>query len=110
MSPRSKREYIDAIYVRYKRASRKRKTEILNEFCLNFGYHRKHAIRVLNNFKCCGQSKPLNNLKNNIRKWFTEVVTSTLLYVNISLQFFMPNTKKYIYIPSSHTKLIFFRF
>jgi hypothetical protein len=54
MSPRSKREYIwlkshlrDAIFVRYKHASRKAKTLILDEFCATSGYHRKHAIRVL---------------------------------------------------------------
>ena len=50
MSPRSKREYIEAIYLRYKQASRKEKSIILNKFCMNCGYHRKHAIRVLNNF------------------------------------------------------------
>jgi len=51
MSPRSKREYIDAIFVRYKNASRKAKTLILDEFCATSGYHRKHAIRVLRGFK-----------------------------------------------------------
>lgn len=51
MSPRSKREYIDAIFVRYKHASRKAKTIILDEFCATSGYHRKHAIRVLRWFK-----------------------------------------------------------
>jgi hypothetical protein len=47
MSPRSKREYIEAIFVRYKKASSKTKTLILDEFCATCGYHRKHAIRVL---------------------------------------------------------------
>ncbi len=51
MSPRSKREYIEAIYLRYKRASPKEKTLILNEFCATCGYHRKHAIRLLRGFK-----------------------------------------------------------
>jgi hypothetical protein len=51
MSPRSKREYIEAIFVRYKNASRKAKTLILDEFCATSGYHRKHAIRVLRWFK-----------------------------------------------------------
>jgi hypothetical protein len=44
-------EYLEAIYVRYKKASLKEKTMILNEFCLNCDYHRKHAIRLLNHFK-----------------------------------------------------------
>jgi hypothetical protein len=51
-------EYLEAIFLRYKRASLKEKTLILNEFCLNCGYHRKHAIRVLNNFKRFTKPKP----------------------------------------------------
>ena len=50
MSPRSKREYTEAIHLRYKNASR-RETVILDEFCATCGYHRKHAIRVLKGFK-----------------------------------------------------------
>jgi len=33
MSPRSKREYREAVYLRYKNATRHEKTAILNEFC-----------------------------------------------------------------------------
>ena len=51
MSPRSKREYIEAIFLRYKKASRKEKTTILDEFSTICGYHRKHAIRLLRGFK-----------------------------------------------------------
>ena len=51
MSPRSKREYVEAIFLRYKKASRKEKTTILNQFCTMCGYHRKHAIRLLRWFK-----------------------------------------------------------
>ena len=51
MSPRSKREYVEAIFLRYKRASRKEKTTILDQFCTVCGYHRKHAIRLLRGFK-----------------------------------------------------------
>jgi len=51
MSPRSKSEYIEAIFLRYKKASLKGKTTILNEFCANCGYHRKHAIRLLRGFR-----------------------------------------------------------
>lgn len=58
MSPRARMEYLETIYLRYKRASLKEKTLILNEFCLNCGYHRKHAIRVLNNFKRFTKPKP----------------------------------------------------
>ena len=51
MSPRSKREYTEAIHLRYKNATHQEKTIILDEFCATCGYHRKHAIRVLRRFK-----------------------------------------------------------
>jgi hypothetical protein len=51
MSPQSKREYQETVYLRYKNATRSEKTTILNEFCATCGCHRKHAIRVLRKFK-----------------------------------------------------------
>jgi len=58
MSPRSKREYREAVHVRYKNASRYEKTAILNEFCATCTCHRKHAIRVLKRFKRFTKPKP----------------------------------------------------
>ena len=58
MSPRAKMEYLETIYLRYKKASVRKKTLILNEFCLNCGYHRKHAIRLLNHFKRFAKPTP----------------------------------------------------
>ena len=49
MSPNSKREYTQAVAKRYKRADIFQKSVILNEYCTVTGYHRKHAIRKLNN-------------------------------------------------------------
>jgi len=40
----------EAIYLRYRRSSRKKKAAILDEFCAACGYHRKHAIRILRKF------------------------------------------------------------
>jgi hypothetical protein len=51
MSPRSKREYTEAIHKRYKHASRSEKKVILDEFCSTTGYHRKYAIVLLKSFK-----------------------------------------------------------
>ena len=52
MSPRSKKEYLEALFPRYKKTrSKEQKTEILNEFCKVCGYHRKHAIRLLGKFR-----------------------------------------------------------
>lgn len=66
MSPGARMEYLESIYLRYKRASRKEKTIILNEFCLNCGYHRKHAIRLLNNFKRFTKPKPRKRGKPSV--------------------------------------------
>jgi hypothetical protein len=51
MSPRSKREYTEAVHLRYKNVPRHEKTAILDEFCATCRCHRKHAIRVLKGFK-----------------------------------------------------------
>ena len=51
MSPQSKEEYFEVLYKRYKEASRKEKTVIINECCAVCGYHRKHAIRRLRGYK-----------------------------------------------------------
>ena len=48
MSQSSKREYLKRIYPRYQQAEGQEKRRILDEFCANCGYHRKHAIRLLN--------------------------------------------------------------
>jgi hypothetical protein len=58
MGPRSKREYLEAIFLRYKQASRNEKSSNLNEFCTTCGYHRKHAIRILRKFKGFTEPKP----------------------------------------------------
>jgi hypothetical protein len=47
MSQASKKEYLKRIYPRYEKAEREEKRRILDEFCANCGYHRKHAIRLL---------------------------------------------------------------
>jgi hypothetical protein len=41
-------EYFRVIYGRYRKAEGKAKVGMLDEFCLNTGYHRKYAIRLLN--------------------------------------------------------------
>ena len=58
MSPRSKKEYVEAVFLRYKKASRLQKKVILDEFCRTLGYHRKHAIRLLRGFKRFTAPKP----------------------------------------------------
>ena len=48
MSAHAKREYVQAIYGRYRQARRPDKGRILSEFCHVVGCHRKSAIRLLN--------------------------------------------------------------
>ncbi len=43
----SRREYLEAIGKRYRKATRKEKSIILGEFCATCGYNRKYAIRLL---------------------------------------------------------------
>ncbi len=48
MSRASRWDYLQRVYPRYRKANRGEKQGILDEFCANCGYHRKHAIRLLN--------------------------------------------------------------
>ena len=48
MGNKGRWEYLQAIYERYRKAGRREKKVILNEFCANTGYRRKYAIRLLN--------------------------------------------------------------
>jgi len=48
VSNKARWEYFRAIYGRYQQGDRQARQAILNEFCLNTGYHRKYAIRLLN--------------------------------------------------------------
>lgn len=48
MSQFSKKEYLETIQPRYKKATRLEKQQILDEFVNTTGYHRKYAIRILN--------------------------------------------------------------
>lgn len=48
MSQKSKRELLETVQPRYRKAGKKEKQGILDEFVDVTGYHRKYAIRVLN--------------------------------------------------------------
>ena len=61
MSPPAKKEYTEVIRSRYRKAGKKEKHLILNEFCNVCHYNRKYAIRLLN-------SKPPPLGKTNLAK------------------------------------------
>ena len=48
MEGRARWEYLQAIHGRYRAATRREKSQILDEFCQVTGYHRKYALRRLN--------------------------------------------------------------
>jgi hypothetical protein len=58
MSPQSKKEYLEVIFKRYKRATKTQKHLILDEFCAATKYHRKHAIRLLRGFRRFTKPQP----------------------------------------------------
>ena len=59
MSPRSKKEYMETIWLRYKRATKRaEKSALITELCTTCNWHRKHAIRALKKFKRFTKPKP----------------------------------------------------
>jgi len=82
MSSRSKREYLEAIYLRYKRASRKDKAIILDGFCTTCGYHRKHAIRLLK--KVTRFIKPKKKKRGRTPLYSKEVIVKPLKKIWLS--------------------------
>ena len=48
MGKNERHAYLKAIQLRYRRADKKGKAGILDEFCAVCSYHRKYAIRILN--------------------------------------------------------------
>lgn len=47
MTTEMRRVYLETIRLRYRKSTKKQKSEILNEFCNVCGYERKYAIRIL---------------------------------------------------------------
>jgi hypothetical protein len=48
MSAHARREYVQAMYARYRQSGRAERGRLLTEFCAVVGYHRKSAIRLFN--------------------------------------------------------------
>lgn len=54
----ARKELIEALSTRYRAAARPDKARILDEFSRLTGYHRKHAIRVLNGATAAREPAP----------------------------------------------------
>lgn len=61
MSKKSRREYLHKISVRYIKAGKEEKAKILDEFCSVCSYHRKYAIKLLN-------QSPLPEISNQTKR------------------------------------------
>ena len=55
MSPEGRRELVATVIERYLRSTQAERGRILDEVVALTGYHRKHAIRVLNGTRQCRQ-------------------------------------------------------
>jgi hypothetical protein len=72
MSPQARREVLNAVRSRYRKANRQEKTRILDEFIALTGYHRKYAIQLLNH----GAPKTRSKTRNRRRTYTAEVVAA----------------------------------
>lgn len=70
-----RKELVIAIRERYSRASKSEKSNILNEFTLLSGHHRKHAIRLLQK-SIATKSQPMNMIRNRV---YDEAVKDALV-------------------------------
>ena len=74
MTGNSKRELLEAIRPRYRRANKAEKTCILDEFVAITGYHRKHAIRLLKH----GVKKPKRKKRGRPKVYTGEVISALI--------------------------------
>ena len=59
MSPHSKKDYMETIWLRYKKATKRtQKSALISELCTTCNWHRKHAIRALKKFRRFTKPKP----------------------------------------------------
>lgn len=74
MTRNGKRELLEAIRPRYRRANRAEKTRILDEFVAINGHHRKHAIRLLRH----GVKPPGKKKRGRPRVYTGEVISALI--------------------------------
>jgi len=102
MSPKFKKEYMEKFHLRYKKAkTRTEKSNLITELCITCNWHRKHAIRTLNNYKRF--TKPKSKPRGKPSKYNKPEIIKILK--RIWLAAYMPCSKNFkalipLWIPS----------
>jgi hypothetical protein len=78
MSLKARRELLASTAVRYQKASKKEKQNILSEFTLVTGYHRKYAIGLLKGYAPDLDQRPKPKREPHARKYDMEVQTALI--------------------------------
>lgn len=74
MSFMSKREYLIELKKKYWKARKRRKTQLLSDFCVFTHYHRKYALDLVNNHLPCKWKRPRVR-----KKYYDQSVIDVLL-------------------------------
>ena len=95
MSPLAKKEYLEKIRNRYKKASKNEKQLILDEFCQVCNYNRKYAIRLINSKPSNQKSPGTRGRKTHysdpmIKKVLTDIWVATNLPCSKRLKALLP--------------------
>lgn len=77
ISTDAKAELVQVLGIQYRKSSKMEKTRILDQFIAVSGYHRKHAIRLLQG-ETSSDSDP-RNVKNHGRRIYDEAVKEALI-------------------------------
>ena len=83
MSPHSRKEYSAIMAKRYNKASLKKKTKILDEYCQVTKQHRKHAIRKFNHFIFYTKHKPRSGRPKIYSEFILEALRKIWLTANL---------------------------
>ncbi len=84
MGKNSRKEYLFSIRKRYKSLGKSEKKKILDEFCINCGYNRKYAIRILNQQIECSRKKKLGTPKKYDNPGIKEFLITTWKASNLA--------------------------
>ena len=79
ISTDTKAELVQVLGIQYRKSSKKGKTRILDQFIAVSGYHRKHAIRLLNGETGSNGNQGNSSKMNGSRRIYNEAVKEALI-------------------------------